>query len=87
MWKEAESQAPRAGQVEDFGPGARTAPPSQPASQTLVQEQSAGAWDGQLWEEPGNGEGALIGGRCSHTGQVGVVLGPVLQRGQLGHLL
>lgn len=33
-------------------------------------------------------EGAgLPGGRCSHTGQVDVVLGPVLQRNQLGRLL
>lgn len=26
-------------------------------------------------------------GRCSHAGQVRVVLGPVLQQSQLGHLL
>lgn len=77
--------------VEDFGPRARTSPPPPPTFPASLADAGAGA---ECWglEGPsagrGGGEwGAPRGGRCSHTGQVGVVLGPVLQGGQLGHLL
>lgn len=70
-------------ELEDFRPMARQPLPSLPAG---ARGPHGGPGRPALGSAGVGGKGHQVG-RCSQAGQVEVVLDPVLQRSQLGHLL